>query len=190
MGVVETNQFHKGLKIEYEGGIWEIVEYHHSKMAQRSAVMKTKIKNVVTGAVLEKSFRSGDAFKVPDMDRRTMQFLYKDDIGFHFMDLETYDQFGFSKEQIGDSANYIKEQQEVSLLYYNEELMGVELPTAVELTVTETEPGVKGDTVSGGSKPATLESGVTIQVPLFIDVDDVIKVDTRTGEYLERLKKK
>jgi elongation factor P len=106
------------------------------------------------------------------------------------MDLETYDQIGFSKEQIGDAVGYIKEQQEVDLLYYNEELMGVELPTAVELAVTETEPGVKGDTVSGGTKPATLESGTTIQVPLFIDIGDIIKVDTRTGDYLERLKKK
>jgi elongation factor P len=190
MGFVETNQFHRGLKIEYDGGIWEIIEYHHSKMAQRSAVMKTKIKNVVTGAVQEKSFRSGDAYKVPDMDRKNMQFLYKDDIGFHFMDLETYEQYDLSREQIGDAANYLKEQQEVNILYYNNEPMGVELPTAVELTVTETEPGVKGDTVSGGTKPATLESGTTIQVPLFIDTGDIIKVDTRTGEYLERLKKK
>jgi elongation factor P len=190
MGVVETNQFHKGLKIEYDGEIWEIIEYRHSKMAQRSAVMKTKIKNVVTGAVQEKSFRSGDAFKVPDMERKNMQFLYKDEIGFHFMDSETYDQHSISKEQVGDAADYIKEQQEVSVLYYNNELMGVELPTAVELVVTETEPGVKGDTVTGGTKPATLESGATIQVPLFIDIGDEIKVDTRTGEYLERLKKK
>jgi len=190
MGVVETNQFHKGLKIEYEGGIWEIIEYRHSKMAQRSAVMKTKIKNVVTGAVLEKSFRSGDAFKVPDMDRKNMQFLYKDDIGFHFMDLETYDQNALSKEQIGDAADFLKEQQEVNILYFNDEPMGVELPTAVELEVTLTDPGVKGDTVSGGTKPATLESGATILVPLFIDTGDIIKVGTRTGEYLERLKKK
>ena len=190
MGVVETNQFHKGLKIEFEGGIWEIIEYRHSKMAQRSAVMKTKIKNVVTGAVLEKSFRSGDAFKVPDMDRKNMQFLYKDEIGFHFMDLETYDQNALSKEQIGDAADFLKEQQEVNILYFNDEPMGVELPTAVELEVTLTDPGVKGDTVSGGTKPATLESGATILVPLFIDTGDIIKVDTRTGEYLERLKKK
>lgn len=190
MGVVETNQFHKGLKIEYDGEIWEIIEYKHSKMAQRSAVMKTKIKNIVTGAVQEKSFRSGDSFKVPDMDRKNMQFLYKDDIGFHFMDLETYDQYDLSKDQMGESANYIKEQQEVNILYFNDEPMGVELPTAVELTVTETEPGVKGDTVSGASKPAVLESGTTIQVPLFIDIGDIIRVDTRTGEYLDRLKKK
>lgn len=159
-------------------------------MAQRSAVMKTKIKNIVTGAVQEKNFRSGDAFKVPDMDRKNMQFLYKDDIGFHFMDLETYDQNALSKEQIGDAADFLKEQQEVNIIYFNDEPMGVELPTAVELEVTLTDPGVKGDTVSGGTKPATLESGVTILVPLFIDVGDIIKVDTRTGDYLERLKKK
>jgi len=190
MGVVETNKFHKGLKIEYEGGIWEIIEYRHSKMAQRSAVMKTKMKNIVTGAVQEKNFRSGDAFKVPDMDRKNTQFLYKDDIGFHFMDLETYEQYDLSKEQIGDAADFLKEQQDVSILYFNNEPMGVELPTAVELEVTATEPGVKGNTVSGGTKPATLESGATIQVPLFIDIGDKIKVDTRTGKYLERLKKK
>jgi elongation factor P len=190
MGFVETNHFHKGLKIEFEGGIWEIIEYRHSKMAQRSAVMKTKIKNIVTGAVQEKNFRSGDAFKVPDMDRKNMQFLYKDDIGFHFMDLETYDQNALSKEQVGDTADFLKEQQVVNIVYFNDEPMGVELPTAVELEVTLTDPGVKGDTVSGGTKPATLESGVTILVPLFIDVGDIIKVDTRTGDYLERLKKK
>lgn len=190
MGVVETNQFHRGLKIEFEGGIWEILEYRHSKIAQRSAVMKTKIRNVTTGAVQEKNFRTGETFKTPDMERKTMQFLYKDDIGFHFMDMETYEQHGLSAQQVGDAADFLKEQQEVNILYFNNEPSGVELPTAVELEVTETEPGVKGDTVSGSSKPAKLESGATIQVPLFIDSGDVIKVDTRTGEYLERVKKK
>ncbi len=190
MGVVETNHFHKGLKIEYDGGIWEIIEYHHSKMAQRSAVMKTKIRNVVTGAVQEKNFRSGDTFNVPDMERKLMQFLYSDDIGYHFMDLDTYDQYSFSPEQVGEASKFLKEQQEVHILYYNDEPMGVELPTAVELHVADTEPGVKGDTVSGSTKPAKLESGATIQVPLFIDIGDLIKVDTRIGEYLERVKKK
>ncbi len=190
MGVVETNRFHKGLKIEFEGGIWEIIEYRHSKVAQRSAVMKTKMRNLVTGAVQEKNFRSGDSFTVPDMERKNMQYLYKDDIGFNFMDLETYEQHTLSPEQVGDSAKFMKEQQEVSVLYLNEEPSGVELPTAVELEVSETEPGVKGDTVSGSTKPATLESGATIQVPLFIDIGDILKVDTRTGEYLERIKKK
>ena len=190
MGVVETNRFHKGLKIEFEGEIWEIIEYRHSKVAQRSAVMKTKMRNLATGAVQEKNFRSGDSFTVPDMERKNMQFLYKDDVGFNFMDLESYEQHTLSPEQVGDSAKFLKEQQEVSILYFNEEPSGVELPTAVEMEVSETEPGVKGDTVSGSTKPAKLESGATIQVPLFIDIGDIIKVDTRTGEYIERLKKK
>lgn len=190
MGVVETNRFHKGLKIEFEGEIWEIVEYRHSKVAQRSAVMKTKIRNVVTGAVHEKNFRSGDTFNVPDMERKIMQFLYSDDIGYHFMDMESYEQYSLSSDILGDTAKFLKEQQEVSILYYNEEPMGVELPTAVELVVSETDPGVKGDTVSGGTKPAKLQSGTTIQVPLFIDIGDTIKVDTRTGDYLGRLEKK
>ena len=190
MGVVETNQFHKGLKIEYDGEIWEIIEYKHSKMAQRSAVMKTKLRNVVTGAVQEKNFRSGDSFRVPDTERRAMQFLYKDEIGYHFMDLETYEQNTLSSAQVGEVASFIKEQQEVNVLYFNGEPMGVELPTAVELEVSDTEPGMRGDTVTGATKPAKLETGATIQVPLFIDVGDIIKVDTRSGEYLERMKKK
>ena len=190
MGVVETNQFHRGLKIEYEGEIWEIIEYRHSKVAQRSAVMKTKIRNVATGAVQEKNFRSGDSFKVPDVERKNMQFLYKDDIGFHFMDLDSYEQYSLSPEQVGEDSSFLKEQQEVTVLYYNNDPMGIELPTAVELEITETEPGVKGDTVTGGTKPATLESGAVIQVPLFIDKGDQIRVDTRTGEYLDRVKKK
>lgn len=190
MGVVETNQFHKGLKIEYDGEIWEIIEYKHSKMAQRSAVMKTKLRNVVTGAVQEKNFRSGDSFRVPDTERKSMQFLYKDDIGYNFMDLESYEQNTLSPAQVGEVASFIKEQQQVNVLYFNGEPMGVELPTAVELEVRETEPGMRGDTVTGATKPALLETGATIHVPLFIDVGDVIKVDTRSGEYLERMKKK
>ncbi|MEQ9620145.1 MAG: elongation factor P [Deltaproteobacteria bacterium] len=190
MGVVETNQFHKGLKIEFEGEIWEIIEYRHSKVAQRSAVMKTKLRNMATGAVQEKNFRSGDTFRVPDMERKTMQFLYRDDIGSHFMDMETFEQHSLTSEQVGEAADFLKEQQEVNILYFNAEPSGVELPTAVELEVNETEPGVKGDTVSGSTKPAILETGASIQVPLFIDIGDIIKVDTRTGEYLERIKKK
>lgn len=190
MGVVETNRFHKGLKIEFEGEIWEIIEYRHSKVAQRSAVMKTKMRNMATGAVQEKNFRSGDTFNVPDMERKNMQFLYKDDVGFNFMDLESYEQYTLSPDQVGEAAQFLKEQQEVNVLYFNDEPSGVELPTAVEIEVTETDPGVKGDTVTGGTKPAKLESGATIQVPLFIDTGDTIKVDTRTGDYLERLKKK
>jgi elongation factor P len=145
---------------------------------------------VVTGAVQEKNFRSGDSFRTPDTERKSMQFLYKDEIGYHFMDLDTYEQHTLSAAQVGEVASFIKDQQEVTVLYFNGEPMGVELPTAVELEVRDTEPGMRGDTVTGATKPAVLETGATIQVPLFIDVGDVIKVDTRSGVYLERMKKK
>ncbi len=190
MAVVDTSGFYKGLKIEFEGGIWEVLEYHHSKIAQRSPVVKTKLRNVITGAVQEVNFRSGETFNIPDIERRTMQFLYKDSIGYYFMDSETYEQFGFNKDQIGDKARFLKEQQEVTVFFYKGEPIGVDLPTTVELKVIETEPGVKGDTVSSTTKPATLETGATISVPLFVDIGDVIKVDTRTGTYIERVKKK
>ncbi len=190
MAVVETSGFYRGLKIELEGQIWEVIEYQHSKMAQRSPVVKTKLRNIITGAVQEMNFRSGETFNVPDIERKTMQFLYKDSIGYYFMDSETYDQFGFSENQVGDVARFLKEQQSVNIFFYREEPIGVDLPTTVELQVTETEPGVKGDTVSNTTKPATLETGTTISVPLFVDIGDVIKVDTRTGTYIERLKKK
>jgi elongation factor P len=190
MAVADTSGFYRGLKIEVEGQIWEVLEYHHSKVAQRSPVVKTKLRNVITGAVQEMNFRSGETFKIPDIERKTMQFLYKDGIGYYFMDSETYEQSGFNESQIGDVARFLKEQQEVNIFFYKDEPIGVDLPTTVELQVAETEPGVKGDTVSNTTKPATLETGSTIYVPLFVDVGDMIKVDTRTGTYIERIKKK
>lgn len=190
MAVVDTSRFYKGLKIEYEGEIWEVLEYHHSKIAQRSPVVKTKLRNIITSSVQEKNFRSGQTFEVPDMERKGMQFLYKDEIGYHFMDSKTYDQLALSKELVGDSARFLKDQQEIIVIFYENEPIGVDLPVAVEMEVVKTEPGVRGDTVSAGTKPATLESGATISVPLFIEEGDTIKVDTRTGDYLERIKKK
>lgn len=190
MAVLETSRFYKGAKIELKGEIWEVLDYHHSKIAQRSPVVKTKLKNIITGAVQEKNFRSGDTFNLPDLERKSMQFLYKDDIGFHFMDTETYEQYGFNAEQVGDARVYLKEQQEVTIPFYKNEPIGVELPITVELEVTEAERGLKGDTVSAGTKPAIVETGATISVPLFIEEGDIIKVDTRTGTYLERIKKK
>jgi elongation factor P len=136
------------------------------------------------------NFRSGETFHTPDIERRTMQFLYKDNIGYHFMDSETYEQFGFDQSHVGDAARFIKDQQEVNIFFYKAEPIGIDLPTTVELEVTETEPGVKGDTASSATKPATLETGTTLSVPLFVEIGDVIKVDTRTGTYIERLKKK
>ncbi len=190
MAVVDTSGFYRGVKIELEGQIWEVIEYQHSKMAQRSPVVKTKLRNIITGAVQEMNFRSGETFNIPDIERRTMQFLYKDNIGYYFMDSETYDQLGFSEDQVGDAARFLKEQQSMNIFFYKDEPIGVDLPTTVELKVTETEPGVKGDTVSNTTKSAILETGTTISVPLFVDIGDVIKVDTRTGTYIERLKKK
>lgn len=189
MGMVETNAFHKGLKLLIDGDIWEIMEYAHSKMAQRRPVMKTKLRNIVTGSVQEMSFSAGEVFKTPDLDRRPVSFLYSDEIAYHFMDTENYEQYAIDKETVGDAAKYLKDQQECSILFFDEKVIDVELPTVVELEVTETDPGVKGDTVSGGTKPATVETGAVIAVPLFIDVKTAIRVDTRTGKYLERVKK-
>jgi elongation factor P len=190
MAITDTSRFYKGLKIEFEGDVWEVLEYHHSKIAQRSPVVKTKLRNIVTGSVQERNFRSGETFSLPDVERKRMQFLYKDEIGYHFMDSETFEQQGFSENQIGDAAKFLKEQEEVNIPFYKGKTMGVELPTTVELEIMETDPGVRGDTVTGGSKPAKLETGATISVPLFIDVGDKIKVDTRTGIYVERIKKR
>ncbi len=189
MGVVDTSKFYKGMKIEHDGSIWEIVEHTSSKMGRMSSIVTTRLKNMVTGAVQEKKFRSGDTFNIPDIERRKMQFLYKDEMGFHFMDTQSYDQLSFSEQQVGDSVNFLKDQQEVQVQFYNDQPVGIELPISDEFKVTYTEPGVKGDTVSSTTKPATIETGFTLNVPLFINVGDVIKVDTRNGSYLERVKK-
>jgi elongation factor P len=190
MAVVDTSRFYKGLKIEYEGEIWEVLEYHRSKIAQRSPVVKTKLRNIITSSVQEKNFRSGETFEVPDVERKTNQFLYRDGLGYHFMDSKTYDQLSLSNELVGDSARFLKEQQEIIVIFYKNEPIGVDLPVAVEMEVVKTEPGVRGATVSAGTKPATLETGAPISVPLFIEEGDIIKVDTRSGVYLERIKKK
>ena len=186
---VDTSKFYKGMKIKYEGNIWEIVEFSSSKMGRMGAIVTTKLKNIVNGAVQEKKFRSGESFEVPDIERKNMQFLYSDDMGFHFMDTESYDQISFSQEQVGDTKKFLKEQQEVQVQIYQEKPIGIELPTSVEFEITYTEPGIKGDTVSSTTKPATIETGATINVPLFVDIGDRVKVDTRNGNYLERVKK-
>lgn len=189
MAVTDTSRFHKGMKIEHDGEIWEILEHSTSKMGRQGSIVTTKLKNIISGAVQEKKFRSGDKFDVPDIYEKTMQFLYKDDIAFHFMDTENYDQFPLNIELVGDSENFLKEQLEVVIQFHEDRPIGIELPTTVELEVVETEPGVKGDTVSGATKSAKIETGATITVPLFIDIGDKIKVDTRNGNYLERVKK-
>jgi elongation factor P len=183
-----TAEFKKGLKIEIEGKPFIIVDFQHVKPGKGGAFVRTKLKNMVNGRVIDQTFRSGEKVGRPDMEEKEMQYLYRDGDSFVFMDNETYDQIFLSKEQVGDQAQFLQENINIKLLYFNKEPLGLELPNFVELTITATEPGFKGDTATGGSKPATLETGAVIQVPLFVAEGDRIRVDTRNGAYMERAK--
>ena len=189
MGSTDTTKFYRGQKILVENEIWEIVEFQHRVMQARKPIVKTKLKNIISGLTQEKSFRSGDIFQLPDLLNKNAQFLYSNTESFTFMDLESYEQIEVSKNTVGDKSNFMKEELNVQLLNYEGEIIGIDLPTSVELRISTTEPGLKGDSVTGGSKPAQLETGADIAVPLFINIDDIIKVDTRDGKYLERIKK-
>ncbi len=183
-----TSEFKKGLKIEIDGTPYIIVEFQHVKPGKGGAFVRTKIKNLVTGKVLDQTFRSGEKVQKPDLVEREMQFLYREGDSFHLMDNENYEQLALTAEQLGDAVLYLTENLNVKVLFFNQQPVTAEVPNFVELTVSQTEPGVKGDTASGGSKPATLETGAVIQVPLFINEGDRLKVDTRTGSYIERAK--
>ncbi|QJA06680.1 elongation factor P [Thermosulfurimonas marina] len=184
---ISTSEFRRGLKIEWEGKPYEVLEYQHSKVAKGQATVRTRLRDLTTGRVLEVNFRSGDTFERPDLEEKEMQYLYQEGDRYVFMDLEVYDQIYLDREQLGEAWKFLQENVTVKVLYYKGRPIGVELPNTVELRVVETEPGVRGDTVSGGSKPAKLETGAVVQVPLFINEGDVIRVDTRTGEYVERV---
>jgi len=184
---ISTSEFRRGLKIEWEGKPYEVLEYQHSKVAKGQATVRTRLRDLTTGRVLEVNFRSGDTFERPDLEEREMQYLYQEGDRYVFMDLEDYDQVYLDREQLGEAWKFLQENVNVYVLYYKGKPIGVELPKTVELRVVETEPGVRGDTVSGGSKPAKLETGAVVQVPLFINEGDVIRVDTRTGKYVERV---
>lgn len=183
-----TADFKKGLKIEIDGAPYVIVEFLHVKPGKGGAFVRTKIKNLMTGKVLDQTFRSGEKLKRPDLAEREMQFLYRDGDSFFMMDNETFEQLALTSEQMGDAVLYLIENLNLKVLFFNQQPVAVELPNFVELTVAQAEPGVKGDTASGGTKPATLESGAVIQVPLFINEGDRLRVDTRTGSYIERAK--
>ena len=183
-----TSDFKKGLKIELDGAPYVIVDFQHVKPGKGGAFVRTKMKNLLTGRVLDQTFRSGERVKKPDLMEREMQYLYQEGDRFCMMDNETYEQLMLTEEQVGEARLYLTDNLDVKVLFFNQQPVAVEVPTFVELTVTQSEPGLKGDTASGGTKPATLESGVTIQVPLFINEGDRVKVDTRTGSYIERLK--
>jgi elongation factor P len=181
-----TSDFRRGLKIEWEGKPYEVVEFQHSKVAQGQATVRTKLRDLTTGRVIEVNFRSGEKFEKPDLQEREIQYLYREGDRFVFMDLEDYDQVYVSEKEVGENAKFLSENLQVKVLYYKGRVLGLELPNVVELKVIQTEPGIKGDTVGTATKPATLETGAVIQVPLFIQEGDIVKVDTRTGEYLER----
>ena len=183
-----TTDFRKGLKIEIDGTPFEIIEFQHFKPGKGGAMVRTKLRNILNGRVLDNTFRSGEKVERPNLESRDMQFLYHEGEQLVFMDMTTYDQMHMDAEATDGKANYLKDGQECRVLLYNEKPLDIEIPASLVLEVTETEPGAKGDTVSNVTKPATVETGAEIKVPLFINPGDKIKIDTRTGEYLERAK--
>ncbi len=184
----QTSDIRKGLKIEIGGRPFIIVDFLHVKPGKGGAFVRTKLKNMETGQVLEQTFRSGEKIAVPDIAEKNMQYLYRSPEGYCFMDNETYEQVYLTEENLGERRNYLSENINIDVLYFEGRPIGIELPVAVELEVTEAEPGIKGDTASSVTKPATLETGLVIQVPLFINEGEKVRVDTRTGEYMERVK--
>jgi len=184
----DTSDFRNGLKIEIDGTPFEITEFLHVKPGKGGAFVRTKLKNLQTGAVLSKTFRSGEKVGKPDLVERHMQYLYQQGTDYVMMDLENYEQFNIPESVVGDDRKFLKEDMELDVLFYNNQPITLALPIFVELVVTQTDPGLKGDTASGGSKPATLETGAVVQVPLFISEGEKVRVDTRTGEYITRVK--
>ena len=182
----DSSEIRKGLKIEMGGDVYTIVDFQHVKPGKGGAFIRTKLKSLSRGAVVEKTFRSGEKLGKPDLQEKKMQFLYKEGGQFHFMEEETYEQTFLTEEQLGGSREFLKENTTIDVLFHDNKPIAVELPTFVEIVIAETEPGERGDTVSGGTKTATLETGAVIQVPLFLNEGDMVKVDTRTGEYVER----
>ena len=181
-----TSDFRRGLKIEMDGKPYEIVEFQHVKPGKGGAFVRTKLKHILTGRVVDETFRSGEKVGKPDIAMQDMQFLYREGSDFVFMDLETYEQKNIPAAQVGDKGGYVKEGETVKVLLYNGELFDMDLPASVALAVVETEPGVQGDRVTGANKPAKMETGIMVNVPLFIAQGERIKVDTRTGAYISR----
>ncbi|MDY6826643.1 MAG: elongation factor P [Bacillota bacterium] len=185
--MISTNDFHNGISIELDGEIFIVLEFQHVKPGKGAAFVRSKLKNLRTGSIVDRTFRAGEKVNQAHLDRKEMEYLYRDGEHFYIMDLETYEQIILTAEQIGEGVKYLKENDHLNVLMHGEKVVGVEMPVAVNLQVTETEPGVKGDTATGATKAATLETGVTVQVPLFINSGDEVKIDTRTGDYIERV---
>jgi elongation factor P len=186
MSTISTNDLRNGMGLELPEGLFTVIEFQHVKPGKGGAFVRTKLRNLRTKAVLEKTFRADEKVEQALIDKSEMQFLYKDGNSVVFMDETSYEQISVDVQSLGDSGSYLKEGESVTLQRYGDEIIGIELPAAVELKVIETEPGIQGDRVSGARKPATLETGLIVQVPLFVNPNETIKVDTRTGEYLTR----
>ena len=184
-----TSDFKKGLKVLIDGQPFSVVDFQHVKPGKGNQFTRTKLKNMITGANLEKTYKSGEKFEVPDVMTRDCTFLYKEDSGFVFMDKENYEQYIMSPDAVGDSGNFLTENLEVTILFFNSRAIGVDVPNSVFLKVAQTDPGVKGDRVTGATKPATLETGFVVNVPLHIAEGDTLKIDSRTGDYIERANK-
>ena len=185
--MISAGDFRNGITIELEGNIYQIIEFQHVKPGKGAAFVRTKLKNIKSGGVVEKTFRPTEKFPQARIERKDYQYLYADGDLYYFMDVETYDQIALSKDDIGDALKFVKENEMVKLCSHNGRVFSVEPPLFVELKITDTEPGFKGDTATGATKPAVVETGATVYVPLFVEQDDVIKIDTRTGEYLSRV---
>lgn len=185
--MISAGDFKNGVTVEMDGGIWQIIEFQHVKPGKGAAFVRTKLKNIVSGGVLEKSFRPTEKLQLAHIDKRDCQYLYNDGDFYNFMDNETFDQIALNEDQVGDSLKFVKEQEIVKILSHNGNVFAIDPPMFVELVITESEPGVKGDTATGATKPAVVETGATVMVPLFVNQGDTIKIDTRTGEYLSRV---
>ena len=185
--MISAGDFRNGVTIEYENNIYQIIEFQHVKPGKGAAFVRTKLKNIISGGVVEKTFRPTEKCPQARIDRKDMQYLFADGDLFNFMDMETYDQIALNADAIGDALKFVKENMVCKILSYKGSVFGIEPPTFVELAIAETEPGFAGNTATGATKPATLETGAVIQVPLFVDGSDIIRVDTRTGEYMERV---
>ena len=184
--MITAGDFKKGITVEWDGGVWTIVDFQHVKPGKGAAFVRTKLKNVMTGAVLERTFSPTDKYPKAHIDTREMQYLYSDGELYYFMDVESYEQLALNHDQVEDAINFIVENMNVTIRFYKDKPFSVAPPNFVELEVAETEPGFKGDTATGTTKPAILETGFKINIPLFVNQGDRIRVDTRTGEYMER----